>query len=198
MAAIRHHRTLANAPTGARRSARLAIAARALVVGLGLLVAGCNATTTVYNDQVYHDRWRDAFAGPPASEFLLDIAGHPFLGQETQTETVIEDVVALPFNNDGYRFTTTPKAINPLTPYLSIVFNAEIEATGIPCSDVSRLRFSPAADGRIAVQAALCRHGGLLTRADGVASGVTGPDDPKFRELMFQVSRKLFATSSRG
>ena len=102
--------------------------------------------------------------------------------------------MAIPFNNDGYRFTTTPKAVNPLTPYLSIVFNAEIEATGIPCGDVSRLRFTPASDGRIAVQAALCRGGGLLTRADGVASGVTGPNDPKFRELMFQVSRKLFAT----
>ena len=62
---------------------------------------------------------------------------------------------------------------------------------GAPCGDF--FTATPVrSTGSIELYAALCRGDTALTRAQGRVSGVTGPDDRHFRELVYQVAVKVF------
>ena len=162
------------------------------VTAIAALLAACNARApTVYNVQVYHDRWPDFFSGAPGQEYLAVIWGDPFAGQKSETVAVVLDAVTIAFNRPGYRFSTEPGNPDPLAPRLAIMINPAKSPGGAPCGDLATA--TPVrSTGNIELHAALCRGDTALTRAQGRVSGVTGPDDERFREQVYQVAIKVF------
>ena len=154
-------------------------------------LAACNVSSpTVYNAQVYHDRWPDFFSGAPGREYLAVIWGDPFAGQNSETVAVVLDAFTTAFNRPGYRFSTEPSDPDPLAPRLAIMINPAKAPGGAPCGDFATA--TPVwSTGSIELHAALCRGDTALTRAQGRVSGVTGPADRHFRELVYQVAIKV-------
>jgi hypothetical protein len=139
-----------------------------LLVASALWLAGCSGGPTVYNAQIYHDRWPDFFYGGGTPEYLAVVWGNSFHTDKTATEAVVIESIE------------------------RMVFNADHARSGLPCGDLSKLRPGPAPSGNVRIQAALCRSGAMLTGVEGVVENVSGPDDPKFRQLVYQVAVKLF------
>ena len=118
--------------------------------------------------------------------------GNPFDADKAVTEAVVIESIERAYNHAGTSFSTSPERVNPLVPHVAVVFNADHARSGLPCSDLSKLRPGSAPSGNVRVQVALCRGGTMLTGVQGVVEDVSGPDDPKFRQLVYQVAAKLF------
>jgi hypothetical protein len=168
-----------------------------LIAAGALLLASC-AQPTVHHWRTYNDNWQDFFAGAPGSEFLAVVWGNPFKGDKAETDAVVTETADKAFNRSGYHFSTKPKTVNPLAPYLAVLFNAPHSAVALPCGDLSALEPRPPSDGRVSIEAALCRGGTRLTAATGSVSGVRGPDDPRFRALVYQIAAKVFRPGVRS
>lgn len=165
-----------------------------VVVAMTIAACGQNAAT-VYNSRIYHDRWQDFFSSNDGQEYLAVIWGTPFEGRKGETETVVLDAVAVAFNRPGYRFLTNPSSLDPLAPRLAIMLNPANAPQGAPCGDFATatpVTRPIASGGDIEIHAALCRGITPLTRAQGRAGGLTGPDDARFRDLVYQVANKVF------
>ena len=170
-----------------------------LLAAGALLLAGCGGAPSVYNAQIYHDSWPDFFyGGGTGGEYLAVVWGNPFRADKAATEAVVIESIERAYNHAGNSFSTSPERVNPLVPYVAVVFNAGYFSSGLPCGDLDALRPGPAPSGNVAVQAALCRGGAALTGVRGSVEGVGGPDDPKFRQLIHQVAIKLFRYPRRG
>jgi len=170
-----------------------------LAAAAALLLAACANQPTVYYSRVYYDQWKDFLAGGHGTEFLAVIWGNPFAADKAQTDAVVLDTAHTAFNRAGYRFTTTPKnKVNPLVPYLAVVFNADHVSSDLPCGDLSELGPPPAPSRNVTMQAAMCRRGTPLTRAVGSVANVSGPDDPRFRALAFQIATQVFQLVPRS
>lgn len=161
-------------------------------VTLAGLLVGCGGTPTVYDSRIYHDSWPDFFNGGTQSEYLAVVWGNPFDAAQERTDAVVLKSVDQAFNRSGSTFSTNPSDVDPLVPYVAVVFNAEAKSSGLPCSDLTALQPSRADRGNVRVHAALCRAGSPLTGARGHVADVTGPDDPRFKDLMYQVAVELF------
>ncbi len=162
------------------------------VLGLALVVGACGSTPTVYNNRIYHDEWPVFFSGSGNSEFLAVVWGNPFGADQAQTNAVVLDSVDQAFNRANYSFSTNPANVDPLVPYVSVLFNPGSAASGLPCADLTQLRPSQAPSGNVRVHAALCRGGTPLTGARGYVENVAGPNDPRFEDLMYQIAVELF------
>lgn len=162
------------------------------VLGLAAALGACGSTPTVYNTRIYHDEWPIFFSGSSQSEFLAIVWGNPFDADKAQTNAVVLDSVDQAFNRAEYSFSTNPPAVDPLVPYVSVLFNPGSVASGLPCADLTQLQPTPSAAGEVRVHAALCRGGTPLTGARGYIEQVTGPNDPRFEDLMYQIAVELF------
>lgn len=163
-----------------------------------LLLASCATQPTVHHSRIYHDYYQDFFSGAPGTKFLAVVWGNPFAADKAETDAVVVDTAERAFGRRGYGFSTQPERVNPLVPYLAVVFNAGHAESGLPCTDLSRLSPPPPPNGNVSVQAALCRGNKQLTAAKGSVAGVRGPDDPRFRALTYQVAAQLFRTPPRS
>jgi hypothetical protein len=163
-----------------------------LLVAGALWLAGCAGAPTVYNARIYHDRWQDFFYGGGTPEYRAVVWGNPFDTPKAATEAVVIASIERAYNNARASFSTSPELVNPLVPYVSMVFNANRISSGAPCGNLDVLRPVPAPSGNVRLLAALCRAGTTLTAAQGFVDGVSGPDDPRFRQLVYQIAIKLF------
>lgn len=171
----------------------------ALLLAAGaLLLASCATQPTVHHSRIYNDSWQDFFAGAPGTEFLAVVWGNPFNADKAETDAVVIETAEKAFNRSGYHFSTKPETVNPLVPYLVVLFNPGHSAIALPCTDLSRLEPRPPSDGRVTIEAALCRGGMRLTGATGSVAGVRGPDDPRFRALAYQIAAKVFRRGTRS
>lgn len=162
------------------------------VLGVAVGLAACNSAPTVYNSRIYHDAWPTFFSGSSQGEFLAVVWGNPFNAEQERTNAVVLDSVDQAYNRANYSFSTNPESVDPLAPYVSVVFNASSAASGLPCSDLTALQPRRTASGGVSVHAALCRGGSALTGARGYVDKVSGPEDPRFEALMYQIAVELF------
>ena len=98
------------------------------------VLAGCASTPTVYSAHIYHDAWPIFFSGSGQSEFLAAIWGNPFETAQERTDAVVLKSVDQAFNHAGYSFSTNPATVDPLAPYVSVLFNPESVSSGLPYS----------------------------------------------------------------
>jgi len=161
-------------------------------ITLTAALAACSGAPTVYNTQVYHDAWPTFFSGSGQSEFLAVVWGNPFNAEQARTDAVVLKSVDQAFNRANYTFSTNPTNVDPLVPYVAVLFNPNSVSSGLPCSDLTALQPPRAASGEVRVHAALCRGGAPLTGARGFVAEVSDPNDPRFEKLMYQIAVELF------
>jgi hypothetical protein len=164
------------------------------------LLIGCVANVpVVYDNRIYHRSWPNFFTGAPGQEFLAVIHGDPFPGRERETEAIILYVADKAFNNSAYSFSTNPPEIDSLAPRFTIILGPGASAHQAPCGNLDAIDpTAVSSDGRLEVHAALCRGTAPLTRARGRLNSVDSPDDPQFRQLIFQVANKVFEKEPTG
>lgn len=155
------------------------------------LLAACGAGPSVYNARIYHDRWPDLFF-TRGETYDAVVWGNPFGGDPMPVRSAVVAAMTKAYNVASRGFVALPPEEKPSGPYVSVVFNAESERSGLPCANLEGLTPRAIGEGNVHVQAALCRYGTPLTRASGQVMGVTGPDDPRFRQLLHMVAVDLF------
>ncbi len=155
-------------------------------------LAGCSGAPTVYSTRIYHDEWPIFFSGSSQSEFLAVVWGNPFEAEQARTNAVVLESVDQAFNHANYSFSTNPTNVDPLVPYVSVLFNPGSMSSALPCSDLTALQPSRVGAGEVRVHAALCRGGAPLTGARGYLTQVSDPNDPRFEALMHQIAVELF------
>lgn len=165
---------------------------RLMAAALAIGLAGCADGPKVYNARIYHDRWPDLLYAGGNEPLSAVIWGNPFRDDRAGLESAVLEAVDKVHNNAGARFASTPPALEPRSPYVALLFNANEVYSGLPCADLSTLTPRSDNDGEVHVQAALCRNGAPLTGASGHVGNVSGADDPRFRQLMHSVAVSLF------
>ena len=161
-------------------------------IALAGFIASCSGAPTVYNARIYHDAWPTFFSGSGQSEYLAVVWGNPFATEQAHTDAVVLNSVDRAYNRAGTSFSTNPETVDPLVPYVSVLFNPGSISSNLPCSDLANLKPGVVPGGEVRVHAALCRAGSALTGARGYVTDVMGPDDPRFHQLMHQVAVELF------
>jgi len=163
-----------------------------LAAALATALAGCADTPSVYNARIYHDRWPDLLYAGGDEPLSAVIWGNPFRDDRAGLESAVLEAVDQAHNNASARFASIPPALEPRSPYVALLFNANAVHSGLPCADLSALTPRLEDGGEIHVQAALCRNGAPLTGASGHVSNVSDADDSRFRQLMHSVAVSLF------
>jgi hypothetical protein len=91
------------------------------------------------------------------------------------------------------RFTATPtNGGDSVFSFAFAIDSPTQEIAAALCRDRSASSAVPTAnDGNVRLVGALCRYDQAVTTVDGRASGVTGPNDPKFAALIAAATREL-------
>ncbi|MDP6952237.1 MAG: hypothetical protein QGF53_05695 [Alphaproteobacteria bacterium] len=163
-----------------------------MAAALVATLVACADTPNVYNARIYHDRWPDLLYAGGDEPLSAVIWGNPFRDDRAGLEKAVLAAVQKAHNNASAHFTATPPALEPRSPYVALLFNANEVQSGLPCADLSGLTPQDGVNGDVHVQAAICRNGAPLTGASGHVGNVSDADDPRFRQLMHSVAVSLF------
>ncbi|HVY52589.1 MAG TPA: hypothetical protein VHA07_13655 [Devosia sp.] len=155
-----------------------------VALGTALFLSACGVGTVSYvNVDSSYDPVQYArlpYTGP----LYVEVSGNPFSIPSDQMAKVVYDAIA-PSN----------AAIgNGQGPRLHFAFGPDASNFNLACSAAGT---AGQVNGRISMVAALCRgtdH--ALTYLSGSIDGVTGPDDPRFRQFLRQATVQLFPTQT--
>ncbi len=172
-----------------RMIVRWATGAALLVIGAG----GCVDGVVIYND-IHHaiDVQSQLAYATDGHQMKTRIQGNPSdLPEDTFVALVM---TAMRGANPGVpaTFSTDPTA-NTRTPYHVVVqFNPTVSLRGDElCSGASGSSDS-SASGKFRVVAAFCYGDQVLSEVRGKAANIAGPNDPRFRNAIRQVTLFLF------
>jgi len=128
------------------------------------------------------------------SQLLTQILGNPFGGPQQLFDTAVTNAMYGAHFGPPTHFTTTPVGNFKRIFAVRLVFDATYPVTvNTICSipPESPQRMGPG-DGTVRLSAAFCQSGDALTYLDAGGSGYSGPNDPRFVQLIKQVTMTLF------
>ena len=156
------------------------------VAALGLLAAGCNGQGLTVVRPVTHDyAYTPQFVNDLAQYGAVptEVVGNPFDARKERLDEVVTQTVRTAHFGQDLDFTTTPPA-DSLSPYrLVVLFNPARNARPERlCSDSNQP--TAAAEDRVAVMMAFCSSDYRISSTVGSRGGVSGVEDPGFRDLL--------------
>jgi len=169
----------------------------ALLAALGLLAA-CTLPEGVvradrgeFGNQYSRSELFYAFDGREAA---VTVVGNPFPVEQAALDRAVTETLERMPELPRADFTTTPgesarrayRVVMVFVPAVPVVGQALCAA---PPPSGSRPVAGP---DPVALQAAFCHGGNMLSSAYGEVRGAASPDDPAFRRLVAQVSRQMF------
>jgi hypothetical protein len=150
------------------------------VLGAALLLSACGVGTVSYvNVDSSYDPLQYArlpYTGP----LYVEVSGNPFAIPSEQMAQLVYSAIAPSNAVIG----------NGQGPRLHFAFGPDASNVNLACSAAGTIG---RVNGRISMVAALCRgtdH--ALTYLSASIDGVTGPDDPRFRQFLRQATVQLF------
>lgn len=163
------------------------------VFGISLGLAACTGQTIMYSDaqhlprgrQAQYDAWTLNYVASRGG-MLTQVVGNPFAVPKQEVEAVVTRIFTRDHPGPRFPFFTEPPD-DYISPYRVVVlFNPARNA------NVSRLCERPqqptwGRDGVVEVTAVLCTSERVVTKASGAVLGASGPQDPRFEDLMQQV-----------
>lgn len=159
-----------------------------------LALAGCSRVVTVYEPVSYQGYYDGALEyAASKGELHTEVEGDP-LGMPKDR---FDDFVTRTMQgaNFGPPVTYTTRHTERTRKQYKVVmlFNGPIHLTADELCAEGRppVRTGPLREG-VSLQAAFCEWNHALSQAEGVVYDVQGADDPKFRELVRQVTTSLF------
>lgn len=170
---------------------RGAAVAGALLVSTTLLL-GCADTVRTYNFGQYHDRWPELIAWHTAEPIEIVVWGNPFNSMQSALDAAVAESFSKRTPRPGSLLPVRSDGVVPSGPYISVVFDTGSGPFGYECVDLSNIRLEQGSSGDVGIHAAICRGGAPLTRIEGSAGGVSGPNDPKLHALLDRMADRLF------
>lgn len=162
--------------------------------GLALALLGACAGAGVITTDARQSGYDPSLIGDAAGRggMALEVKGRPFPDDGGRFAEVAAR--ALTEAHRGPAFTVYPDpAAAPDGPLRTVVIANAATAVTPARACTTEVSGNPvAADGTLAVTAALCRGDKAVTRMTGRAAGVSGPDDPKVDLLFRQIARELY------
>ncbi len=158
-----------------------------------LTLAACETAVTVTNEQV-SPAWYPGYLNYTASRggMLVEVIGTPFENvPQDQLEAVVAEVMGSShFGPQMPFFTEPPEGFNsPMR--LRVLMNPAAATSGkLLCENPDQPQQKRA--GRTSALAAFCLLEDRLSTARGVVAQANGPQDPRFKALMRQLSVLLF------
>lgn len=170
---------------------RVTAAAGGLLV-LTTFLLGCADTVRTYNFGQYHDRWPELIAWHTAEPIEIVVWGNPFDAMQSALDAAVAESLSKRALRPGSLLPVRSDGVLPGKPYISVVFDTGNGPFGYECVDLSNVALEQRDDGTVNIHAAICRGGAPMTRIEGSAGGISGPNDPKLRDLLDRVGSRLF------
>ena len=170
---------------------RLGIAAAAVGV---LALTGCASRAIVY-EPVYTQGYYEGALEYAASkgELHTEIDGNPVSIPKGDFDRIVTGTMKGANFGPEVVYTTRMSERTRKPFKVVMVFNGPIDLSPrqLCAEDRERIKSGPLKEG-VSLQAAFCQWDRALTEAEGVAYDVKTTDDPKFRELVREVTASLF------
>ena len=172
---------------------------RSLLILLILTGAGsaCSSSATVLSPTSYYGAYTPTVLSYSATSggILVEVVGNPFDAPKADLERSITGAMTGSHFGPHVDFVTTPPE-GFRSPYrIVMVFDSNQGYTQIKlCGQTGSIAPEPGESVR--VHTALCAADKPLTGVSGRVRDVTGPDDPKFRRLISQITTNLLPPSS--
>jgi hypothetical protein len=180
-------RSLARRPKGISLTFRLL----AIALALGGL-AGCAQIGVIYNTQRYLSGTELYVTHAAGSKMQAVIRGNPSTLAKADFDRIVRD--DMKGANFGRPITFVAGPDNP--PFddsrIVLILNGPVFGQAELCNSSIPAGGGVAPDGRIEVLAAFCSGGRPVSALAGGISGVTDPNDPKFRDFLREVGMVLF------
>lgn len=161
--------------------------------GVVLAVSAC-ADLVIVQEPVFQQIFTDGDTEYAMRNGVMEtrVYGDPFPGGATGIEGSVMRIMKGANRGPEVEFVAQPSGDGSEPYHVVMVFNAprDVSAESI-CADGAGIASAPE-DGALTLLSGFCIGDDLLATASGSVSGVSGPDDPKFRSLVRQVTYSLF------
>lgn len=159
---------------------------------MATLLLGCADSVRTYNFGQYHDRWPEMIAWHTAEPIQIVVWGNPFNAMQSALDATVAESFSGRASRPGTLMPVRSDGVLPPEPYISVVFDTGHGPFGYECQDLTNVRLEQEASGDVGIHAAICRGGAPLTRIQGSAGGVSGPNDPTLHLLLDRMAGRLF------
>ena len=165
----------------------------AVLAAGALLAAACAGQSTIYNNMV-SGGYRPYVFGYAAGrrDLTTIIVGNPFDIDKAELDSRLVDMLnESPNFLQPTHFTTTPGPSARPEFRAVLLLNRQFGLPSLACRTPQQI---PAVDlgATTRLVAVFCQQGGYLSTVTGELQGVTGIDDPRFRQLIGQMVPLLF------
>ena len=167
----------------------MTIRLRNVVVASALAASGCSGPRVVIEDVNPLYSRTEFFAAADGRDLRTIVLGNPF-GASTFDGAVTEIMTTTPVG-PRTRFTTTPGPSANRDYSVAVAFNPSPDVLAVNLCNVQSLP-TAAAQRPIVVRAAFCAGGGEASAVSGYLDQATGPGDPKFVDLIRNLTLQLF------
>lgn len=154
--------------------------------------AACTSTDVVLSPTSFYATYTPTVLSNAATTggMLVEVVGNPFDAPKAELEQSITGAMTGSHFGPHVDFVTTPPE-DFRSPYrIVMVFDSERNYTQQKlCSQTASI--TPAATESVKVHTALCAAEKPLTGVSGRVADVTGPEDPKFRQMISQITVNL-------
>jgi hypothetical protein len=167
---------------------------KATLIVLAAMFAGLSGcgTGVIYNSQRYLSGTALYVTHAAGSRMPTVIRGNPSTLPKAEFDQIVRD--HMKGANFGWEITFVAGPDNPPFPdsRMVLIFNGAVTSQYSLCQNGISNGGGPAQNGRIEVLAAFCSGGRPVTALAGGISGITDPNDPKFRSFLRQIGITLF------
>ncbi|MEM9440281.1 MAG: hypothetical protein AAGA73_07550 [Pseudomonadota bacterium] len=169
---------------------------RAAVIALLLAVGACDDQVQVENANSFHTDVRAIVTqARGAGDILLVIGGASTVGSPEAVQRAVRDAMQGRPGSINPRYSLNNADAGQTTSTVHVVLNGPKAITG---PDICRGKGAGSnQDNETRVALAFCQSERALSSIKGKAPKATGPDDPKFVELLQTTARELFPAPDR-
>lgn len=166
-------------------------------VALVLTLTGCGGPVISRIDAPVPNRFEAYFSGMAAGQDLfVTVRGTPFGGSERDFASKVAGMIVTPAWLPKPERIVTLAESDPPPPFrVVLLFGTPYTVSGREACRHERTApvvYTALPPGStITVQGAVCLEDSFITEAEGWVSNVSGPDDPRFRALISQLSDSL-------
>jgi hypothetical protein len=171
-----------------------------IVIAIFLSTSACtvgNVRLTQQEISPVYQAGEFAYAGA-GRDLRVVVAGNPFGGDQADFDGAVTGYMQGNHWGQATNFTTRPGESMRDSYHVVMLFNPPKTFPGIKlCREEPAALPREARDDGVVLFAAFCRRNESLTEIKGYVEAVDGPADPKFGELVAQVTNGLFPPKRR-
>jgi hypothetical protein len=170
-----------------------------LPILVAVLAGGCAGNVRLTQQEISPVYTASEFSYAGADRDLrVDIVGNPFGGDQRQFDSIITGYMQGSHWGPPTHFTTTPNSSAREAYRVVMLFDPPSTFPGIRiCREKPQDLPTQADASKIILFSAFCRGNESLTEIKGRIEAASGPDDPKFGDLVASVTNGLFPPRRR-